>query len=455
MPSEKLLAKQLRQEINQLKMSDPEKAKEYEEFLFKRNEYDDLITAQVDLSEVKLYPGSEKGPRPEDDPEHYSRWFIENQPKAIYKDEIHGFEDLGVKHKYLEMVRDLSENNEQKTPMNYFQEEDEIYPLATYQGQPEFSLIERERYNVENDEELPSVSVSTNLAVNELPPQPSEHTINYQEVHYELERWTIFRALPMMMHYDQVMVNFFKGLRNGTLRVPDFMNQVNPPSLFAYYETLPKWARDHPAVRNVLMAFEYHKPTLDIRQKEVAMNYAMSFIRPIDPDMEEIIIEVATSNKIRMNIQRGKEMINQLKFYEIDETTLGTDTEEEEEVVTEESQKMAKGVDEEEEELLRQRGAMEKFASGLDEDSRHREAAQILESELSITEYQVEPEMEKVMTDFYVKPYADPRDPTPAPLLQPLNYYDNDDGFWSEYIRHKELKWMANPMIVNRPFLKH
>jgi hypothetical protein len=28
---------------------------------------------------------------------------------------------------------------------------------------PEFSVFERERYNVENDEDLPSVSLSTNL----------------------------------------------------------------------------------------------------------------------------------------------------------------------------------------------------------------------------------------------------------------------------------------------------
>ena len=106
-------------------------------------------------------------------------------------------------------------------------------------------------------------------------------------------------------------------------------------------------------------------------------------------------------------------MINQLKFYELDETTLGTDTEEEEEIGEDEAaaQKMSKGVDEEEEELKRQRTEMERFASGLDEDSREREAAKIMEQELSITEYQVEPEMEKVMTDFYVKPYADPKEP--------------------------------------------
>lgn len=205
------------------------------------------------------------------------------------------------------------------------------------------------------------------------------------------------------------------------------------------------------------MAFEFHKPTLDIRQKEIAMNYAMSFIRPIDAELEDVIVEVATSTKLRMNVARGKEMINQLRFYEIDETTIGTDTESEEEMITED-QKMAKGVDEEEDELKRQRSAMENFASGLDEDSREREAAQIAETELSITQYQVEPEMEKVMTDFWLKPYIDPReDPVKEqkPLLQPVNYYDNDDGFWDEYIKHKESRWSANPLIVNRPFLKH
>jgi hypothetical protein len=311
LPNTKILEKQIRREIAQLKLTDPEAAQEFEDQVLKPNELDSWFAQKIDLSEVKEYPGSEKGPHPADDVENYSRWFIENQPKSIYPDGEYGdFQDIGAKRKYVQMVRDMSENTEQKTPINYFLEEDEIYPLASYNGQPEFSIFERERYNVENDDELPSVTMSTNMGPNELAPLPSEHTLNYQQVHWELERWTVFRGLPQMMHYDQTMLNFFKGLRQGTLRVPDFVNTVNPPSLFAYYETLPKWAREHPAVRNVLMAFEFHKPTLNIREKEVAMNYAMSFIRPIDKDLEDVIIEVATSNKIRMNIARGKEMIN-------------------------------------------------------------------------------------------------------------------------------------------------
>ncbi len=51
---------------------------------------------------------------------------------------------------------------------------------------------------------------------------------------------------------------------------------------------------------------------------------------------------------------------------------------------------------------------MERFASGVDDEAREKEAKKILESEMDITDYQVEPEMEQVMTVFYVKPHPDP-----------------------------------------------
>lgn len=50
--------------------------------------------------------------------------------------------------------------------------------------------------------------------------------------------------------------------------------------------------------------------------------------------------------------------------------------------------------------------------------------------------------MVDVLTDFYVKPYDDPlvwgADPTPT---FPLYYYDNEDGFWDEYIQYKQKRW--------------
>lgn len=179
MPSEKILERQIRREIEAMKLSDPEGAKEFEDHMFKNNDLDEIFNHKLDISELKVYPGSTKGHLPSDDPENYSRWFVENQPRSIYGDDVTDFEDIGAKRKYVQMVRDMSENTEQKTPINYFLEEDEIYPLATYNGLPEFAVFERERYNVENDDELPSVSMSTSLGPNELPPLPSDHTLNY------------------------------------------------------------------------------------------------------------------------------------------------------------------------------------------------------------------------------------------------------------------------------------
>jgi hypothetical protein len=68
------------------KLEDPVKAKEYHDLFFKRNEIDDILAEEVDIAkEIKIYPGSPKGPLPEDDVDTYSRWFVENQPEYVTK----------------------------------------------------------------------------------------------------------------------------------------------------------------------------------------------------------------------------------------------------------------------------------------------------------------------------------------------------------------------------------
>jgi hypothetical protein len=94
---------------------------------------------------------------------------------------------------------------------------------------PEFSIFDRDAYSGENDDDLPATVMHTNIGTNDLLPLPSEFTLDYQKVHWELERWTIFRALPMIMGYDKVMTKFFQGVNDGSIKVPDFMNTINPP----------------------------------------------------------------------------------------------------------------------------------------------------------------------------------------------------------------------------------
>jgi len=61
-----------------------------------------------------------------------------------------------------------------------------------------------------------------------------------------------------------------------------------------------------------------------------------------------------------------------------------------------------------------------------------------------------------VLTDFWVKPYPQPFEvgEEAGPPI-PINYYDNDDGFWDSHIARKIDRWDRNEMMVYRKFFKH
>ena len=94
-----------RAQLNEMKITEPALAAYYEEKLFKRNEVDDVLDedwSHIDLDKIiKFYPGSKKGPLPEDDPENYSEWFIRNQPNMLlYGEEHPDYHDIGVRYKW-------------------------------------------------------------------------------------------------------------------------------------------------------------------------------------------------------------------------------------------------------------------------------------------------------------------------------------------------------------------
>jgi len=90
---------------------------------------------------------------------------------------------------------------------------------------------------------------------------------------------------------------------------------------------------------------------------------------------------------------------------------------------------------EEEEERIRVRSAMEKFALGMDDEMRERELKAVLDSDINFEEKEQEVESNDMLEDFYIVPDTLPHESieTPEPVI-PLMFYDNDDGFWNEYI---------------------
>lgn len=82
------------------------------------------------------------------------------------------------------------------------------------------------------------------------------------------------------------------------------------------------------------------------------------------------------------------------------------------------------------------------FATMNGDEKREKERLAIMYEEQTVTEFTVDAEVETVMTDFYQKPYAEVTDvdgqPAQTRYAQAVNYYDNDDGFWDDYLDYKQ-----------------
>ena len=64
------------------------------------------------------------------------------------------------------------------------------------------------------------------------------------------------------------------------------------------------------------------------------------------------------------------------------------------------------------------------------------------------------------MVDFPTKPYADideieAADDIANSNLVPINYYDNEDGFWDEWIASKQQKQVDAGFLTARRWFKH
>ena len=84
----------------------------------------------------------------------------------------------------------------------------------------------------------------------------------------------------------------------------------------------------------------------------------------------------------------------------------------------------------------------------------------VYEEELDISQFELEGEKQTCMVDFPLKPYADvdyvqAQDALDNEHHVPINYYDNDDGFWDEWIAMKEQRAFDANYITNRRWFKH
>lgn len=84
---------------------------------------------------------------------------------------------------------------------------------------------------------------------------------------------------------------------------------------------------------------------------------------------------------------------------------------------------------------------------------------------MGIEDFKVQPATNQCMTDFFTFDHCglDDIEVEKAgevnygvrPEEVPLNYYDNDDGFWTDYIRHKQKRAEDAGFLTRRQFFTH
>jgi len=160
----KAFKRQLEEEIELMAMSEPEKAKVWKSFLFSNDTFvDKAMSRVIPPEEIKYYPGSIKGPEPEDDPDSYAKWYVEHQPLSAFPDGKLNPADLGVKYKFLKQRDDAEEAASVLTaqPANhifqryeqYFLDVDELYPTKDrFDGNPEWAIFKKDNFGKRSDE---------------------------------------------------------------------------------------------------------------------------------------------------------------------------------------------------------------------------------------------------------------------------------------------------------------
>lgn len=203
----------------------------------------------------------------------------------------------------------------------------------------------------------------------------------------------------------------------------------------------------------------------------MALNYACSLLTPIDPETEEILIEMTECHKRRINHKLAREMMTELKPWDFDITQLGTSYHAnhcDEGIVEEKSYKkddrlsIYDGIKSRKKEEKKEGPHVVSFHIstfwGLILSFEWILACVLqYDEEEAIAEFQVDDGGQEGLTDFLIKPYikAHEYEQEAEDMIYPLDFYDNDDGYWDEFIAEKKQTYNDIPMLTKRYFLKH
>ena len=94
---------------------------------------------------------------------------------------------------------------------DHFFNSDELFnKLEDFDGRPEFVMFNKENFKRPKEgEKGPEVNFTSNMGPKELSPMSPDAPLMYQDLHYNLESWSVFRMLPQLLKWDRAIIDFY------------------------------------------------------------------------------------------------------------------------------------------------------------------------------------------------------------------------------------------------------
>jgi len=148
--------------------------------------------------------------------------------------------------------------------------------------------------------------VSTLREFGKLPVHPPKIDVHNDKFQIDAMRWNFFTMLPNMRinikNYHE-SIKIFSNLNQKKLE--DLQKNNSPAhknpldtfefsrqSLIPYYNLLPKWAHENPAVQNIIRSLEFNHNQFSFQQKLIAINIALPLLLPIDDKLAAVAKEI-------------------------------------------------------------------------------------------------------------------------------------------------------------------
>lgn len=365
-------------------------------------------------SDYKFYPGSKKGSKPEDDPEHWAKWYLENQPSKVLAAAGGDWDPMTEileddPHKELE----TAENMVYSDPRQIFIES-EFDAHGYFKQNPEAALFE-------GDSDINTIaSFAPPEIEGMLPLIPKNVQPDLMGFHESMNNWMSFRFVPLYFNY---FPNLKEKLEEISKQNIEF--HATTPGTLNYFETLPKWYRDHRLVQAASVLLDKHQPLMPRKKKELFLNKLCNFLTPRSPEKYMFLQEYFIKPEIPDMALKGAE-----KAGASDLQLASTQKQEE----LDEVEKLLQETEDEDEQEVNDR--MKRM---LGEDT-------VVKDDILY----VPEEIQDYGIDWFDYDPENPKGKIPCTLT----YYDNQDGYWNDWIKVKRER-IGMPEISVRKFFKH